>query len=196
MPTAYTAPVADGTVTDLRTFALRCAHAFVNYDTPLDSPLQQREPSAYRAQELAKATARLAALNMMSLDEAITACDAAEAEANADDARYAANRAETRVRYEAMLAAVHAWAVPTDLDELKRLMVSQINECIRVECADLPPRYRPEIAPEIWLAQEKHSLAQSIAHLAGEIEADHARCARENAWIDALYASLPAPEKP
>jgi hypothetical protein len=67
MPTGYTADVQNGTVTELRDFALSCARAFgaciMMRDDPPGTPIpDQFEPSSYYRIECEKAQAELSRL--------------------------------------------------------------------------------------------------------------------------------------
>lgn len=197
MPTGYTAEVADGKVTDFRTFALRCARAFgatiMQRDDPSADPPKRREPSDYAAKRLVEDRARLAEVNAMTVEQAEAAATAEYEKAMADEEKYAANRRATRSRYEAMLAKVVLWEPPTaDHVGLKKFMEEQIRESISFDCAEYPSRLQ-RLNGRDWLEREQKRLVESIGRNAQSQAEEEARCAGANAWIDALYASLDTP---
>src|SRR5690348_5408929 len=73
MPTGYTAEVAEGKVTDFRTFALRCARAFgatiMQRDDPTHDLPKMREESSHHRDELARWQQRYSDLLLMSHEE-------------------------------------------------------------------------------------------------------------------------------
>ena len=117
MPTGYTADVGDGKVTDFVAFALNCARNFGALmhmrDDSTDAEIREDEPSTYSRDGLAKAKARLAHLDLLSIDEA-----GAESTLEYEESLRGFNerkreRGATRQRYEEMLELVRAWEPPT-----------------------------------------------------------------------------------
>lgn len=198
-PTGYTAPVADGKVTDFATFALACARAFGALapmrDASPDAPVPDRfEPSDHYARELAKARARLEQLGRMSPELAAHNAEEAYQRALGDHTRYLAGQMETRRRYQAMLDRVHAWTPPSkDHEELKKFMVDQLAESLRFDC-----EWRPEAPRRLsgreWLEQEIERSERDVKYHATEHGEEIARTARRNTWIAQLRQSLDATE--
>jgi hypothetical protein len=195
MPTGYTAAVADGKVTDFRTFALRCARGFgaavMQRDNPMDELPKHREESGFYARTLREAEADAARLAAMSLDEAqvAMAAEIAEEEARIVEAR--GTTSETNSRYEAMLAQVLQWEPPSpDHIEFRDFMVTQL----RLSIGTFTERYwREEDRPAAvgdWLAARRVKAAGRIEQYQKEVAEERERCRNANAWIDALYASL------
>lgn len=201
MPTGYTADVGDGNVTDFRTFALRCARQFgacvMQRDDKMDEPPKHREPSDYNAKGLATARARLAELDTFTLDDAQRAAQAEFDAAIKSHNEYAAKRAETKVRYEAMLAEVDRWTPPTaEHVGMWDFMRKQLLESIDFDCRSYGSG--PELLTAVaWLEAAKEKARHDVAyHAKGDAE-EQERCASSNRWIDALYASLPSsPDSP
>lgn len=198
MATGYTADVAEGTVTDFRTFALRCARAFgatiMQRDNPSDEPPKHRTVSEFYTNAVPEAEAELASLRSLTLAEAQAAMGAERESITRQRAEYIAEKTAKRARYEAMLSEVEAWAAPTrDHLGLKSFMLEQLQESIRFDCGDSlwPPLPEEETVGE-WL-QDKIELAEdTLQRLRKELAAEEERCRAANAWIDALYESLNA----
>lgn len=194
MPTGYTAAVEDGTVTDFRTFALRCARAMgacvMQRDDPMDAPPKLRVESKYYAEAVERDEARVAELSAMTPAEADNAARAEYDRQLTRNAEYDIREAAIRGRYNAMLTAVMEWEPPTPEHEgLKDFMRQQLVESRKFDCG--PPWPEPvRQTGAAWLAEQKQkaheSLARSIKGLADERE----RVAGANAWIGALYDSL------
>jgi len=199
MPTGYTADVADGKVTDFRTFALRCARQFgatvMQRDEPMDVLPKLREESDYAKQGLAKAEADLARLNRMTLKEA----EAVQAREHYEQARSneegRRDHRTKRDRYTAMLAAVRRWKAPTaDHRGLKKFMIDQLEESIRFDCNDEWLEEKPLETPEAWLEEKKRRARDSIKRDAQDVAEERMRVASANQWIQALWESLPREE--
>lgn len=194
MPTGYTADVGDGKVTDFRTFALQCARNFgatiMQRDDPASELPKLREESDYYAKRVAEAEARIAQLAKMTPEEATLAAQADSEKRLAEHERYAENRRQTRVRYEAMMEKVRAWQPPTPGHEsMKKFMLSQLTESIEFDCAGYAPYPHP-IHTEAWLQQEREKAHHDLEYAIKSRGEEQVRCANANAWIRALYASL------
>jgi hypothetical protein len=200
VPTGYTAAVADGEITDLRTFALTCARgmgALVTMrDEPFDAPIPDRlEPSTgYYDEALAKARADLARLNQMTDAE----CAAAQAEERVAEERaqteYAARKADQRARYEAMLAQVEAWT--TEAEGIRDFMLEQLRQSIDFDCSTYEREPAPILTPGEWRHERLKKLAKDIGHHEEQRAAEVARTENRNRWLNALRASLPPPPAP
>jgi len=196
MPTGYTADVADGKVTDFRTFALTCARAFgatvMQRDDPLSEMPKHREMPDFYGEWLAKSEAEQARLGAMTLDEAEIEMAAERDAAIAYRDEYLARKAAERARYESMLAEVEAWEPPTfDHAELKSFMAKQLRESIDFDCGGSYEPAVPDIrSAQAWLADKRAKAAADVARNLKSIAEEQERCDSANAWIDALYASL------
>lgn len=195
MPTGYTADVADGKVTDFRTFALRCARQFgatiMQRDDPLDEPPKHREPSDYYEKQLAQAKARYAELVAMTPEQAEDAARAEYGQRRAQAAEWQRKKDETRNRYNAMLAEVMAWEPPTaEHVGLKKFMIDQLVESRKFDCHNYASDEVERLDGADWLERERTRTFESIGRYAKEVAEEQARCDGANAWIDALYASL------
>lgn len=195
MPTGYTASVADGKVTDFRTFALQCARQFgacvAQRDDPMDAPPKLVEPSQYHAKALAEAEARLVELQAMTVEEAGKQADAEHAKAVEERERYRNTRRDTQRRYEAMIEKVETWKSPTsDHAELRLFMLSQLRESMDFDCREYDQPPLVHLSGEAWLVKRRGELAASIGRHREEHRKELERTAERNAWIQALYDSL------
>jgi hypothetical protein len=198
MPTGYTAGVADGTISDFQTFALRCARAFgatiLMRDDPMDAPIPDEfQPSSFYADALSAAKEKLANLKSLTSAEAEASRDAAHRESLASWERRVAERTETRNRYQEMLAQVVQWEPPTaEHLELKTFMVKQLRESIDFDCSDSYDE-RPNVTPVTeWLVQQTDRAARDVERYAAEHAKELERTASRNAWVKALRESLSA----
>ena len=196
MPTGYTAPVQDGTITEFSEFAMSCARAFgaciTMRDDPADAPIPDAfESGDYHVRALKEAQAELATIEAMSDAEVDTAaradCDEqARAWDELEDRKF-----QTRLRYAAMLEKIEAWSEPTsDHIEFKKFMRSQIEESLRFDCGP-PYGKRPEqVGPKAWLAAKRASLNRDIAYHAKEQAEEIERARKRTEWVQALRKSL------
>src|SRR6185437_10291153 len=195
MPTGYTADVADGKVTDFRTFALRCARAMgatiLQRDEPMDAPPRLAEPSDFYAKHEREL------LDKLCLLDAMTEADAQrqqneEAIARAKlraDSRH--KRRQTRQRYEEMIRDTEAWVPPTaDHAGLKKFMLEQLRDSVKLDCSEYAEEEPAPESPAQWLARQRAQTAKDIGRAQSEYAAEVSRANGRNAWIQALYTSL------
>lgn len=196
MPTGYTHDVAEGKVTDFRTFALQCARAFgatiMQRDDPGNEPPKLREESPFYAENLAEAEARFAEVDGMRSEDAERGASAAYEKAMTFFREQVADRTEKLNRYNAMLAEAVAWAPPTPEHEgLRKFMIDQLTEGRRFDCnyeVDEPKR----MSANEWLAKEFAEAARGVNYARKSLQEEQKRVRGANAWINALYDSLGA----
>lgn len=193
MPTGCTAAVADGEVTTLREFTLKCARAFIGQrDDPPDAeiPKVQTPDVARHLEALDAARTRLHWLRSLPavrvIAEATAALDAA-------DAARAARRAKTRAtqeRYVAMLAQVATWKTSPQLEPLRAFMLQQLCESMRYDCEEPnePDPTRPGSAT--WYVEETRQAEWTINYHEKSIAEAYERAEAGTAWLTALWASL------
>lgn len=198
MPSGYTCDVADGKVTDFRTFALRCARAFgaciEQRDNPSDEPPKPRTPSSYYAEREVEHRKRLAELQGMTAEaieaEAARVHDKHEAMMR----QWAEERRAKRERYEAMLVKARKWVAPTpEHDGLRKFMIDQLQESIQFDCGGKDEQPTPRPTAQEWYAEALRRETQEIAYCEKHRREDEERVRGANAWIEALYRSLDAP---
>jgi hypothetical protein len=194
MPTGYTAKLYEGAEQTPRDFILACARAFgatiMQRDEDPDVPPRPREASTHEAEQAAKYNAELAEVKAWTNDEADDAAAASYAKEFAAWQESQIRSQAIRTRYLGMLTKIERWTAPTSEHEgLKKFMVEQLRESIRFDCDDRP-------APVGMTGHEfRAQRIKSLTHMATSYE----KYAREeiervdgaNAWISALYQSLP-----
>lgn len=197
MPTGYTAAVQDGTITELRPFAMQCARAFGALITMRDDPHDAKIPhkfepdTRYYDERVAEAQEKLSNLPHMSPAE----CDAAASAGHEQEVAAWRVRAQTRElqrqRYEDMISKAHAWRPPEAVLGLKDFMLEQLTKSIDFDCNI--GKYDPEPTPKNgneWQAAQikdaQRDLSYGLEERAKEIE----RIADRNLWLDALRVSL------
>lgn len=140
-------------------------------------------------------TDRLAEYTQWTDEQAQEDSDASYAKAKADYAEYLSGVAGRRERYSAMLTEIRAWEPPTpDHVELKKFMIQQIESCwSETEVSDYysTPLGCPGAR---WRARRIAEAEKEIAYHTCELENDKSRNKMRNAWLKALYASLPKQE--
>lgn len=196
MPTGYTAPVADGEVTEFADFAMECARAFGALVTMRDSPEatipDEFEPNtSYHDEKLAKAKADLEMISAMSAEECRRQAEAAFEKVREQRLEAGLERTAQLGRYEAMLAKVRQWTPPTpDHVGLKDFMVQQIEESIRFDCSPINwPEY-PQLAPEEWRAERLAKAQRDIEYHTEERAKEVKRARERTEWVRALRQSL------
>lgn len=201
MPTGYTAPVQDGSITDLADYALMCARAFGamvllrDSDQSLEATRRYveeqtyAEASGYYVDALRKSKDRLAELRLMTDTEALAASQAAHDEVVASNERSEEKRVVELARYEAMIEKVEAWEPPTeDHDKFKEFMLSQLRESVEFDCR---PFSMP--APDVsltWRDDEIERELRNVKRCEGEIAKEAERNAGRIGWVTALLDSL------
>lgn len=197
MPTEYTARVADGSVTDFRTFALTCARAFgpciLQRDQAISVLPELREVAFYYRESVALATARLARVSGMTLQDAEVASEAEWKERDAQFQQSLDDAAVQENRYNAMRANVVQWEAPTsDHQALKTFMLDQLREGKKWDAQSYltPPLKR---TAESWLVLEQAAAQLDLEHATRNFAEEQERCDKANAWITALYDSLSSP---
>lgn len=195
MPTGYTAEITSNPDFTVRQFIINCARAFGacmhQRDEASTSPPRHREMGTFEAERVKKTEAALAESASTTLEQA-AALAKADFEAKLKHWRESyERRGRDRCAYLEMRQKIEAWTPPTEEHvDLRKFMLSQIDDSIRFDCDYDWPAPLPE-APAVWLAahreRDERALASAKKGLADETE----RVRKANAWIDALYASLP-----
>lgn len=195
MPTGYTAGVADGKITDLRSFALQCARGMgaliMMRDLPLDAPIPERfEPSDYYAKKVEEGRAERDALYAMSEDEATAAARAEYQQKLAAKKAHFAEREGRRAKYEAMIALVEAWQRAPE--GLKEFMLDQLHSGMDFDCPQNDHYWDEPIllSGAEWKAAKLERVQEALIRDAAEQAKEIERTEGRNAWIAQLRASL------
>ena len=196
MPTGYTAPVADGTVTKFPEFAMRCARAFGALvemrDEAMGAPIPEKLPvSSYHQTAANESRDRLKELRAMSEATANKRAAALFLQSMDEYERSKKERIATVRRYNDMLNRVRAWRPPSkDHQGLKEFMVEQLTESLRYE--GLPdeswkPKHQTGAA---WLEEELDRTLKNIAYHEEQHAQDVKRAAERTEWVQQLRESL------
>lgn len=201
MPSGYTAPVQDGTITEFADFAINTSRAFGSLVLLRDSDQSLEATKKYIAEgaylekngfyekSLQEAKERLAEIEGMTDEEVLAAAQKEHDDAVAYNRKTNTKNEEERARYEAMLEKVRAWTPPTEEHvEFKNFMETQLVESIKFDCAHYEIKV-PSVSTG-WRDQQIATLKQRIESYADEIEKTRKRDEGRLRWVTDLIASL------
>lgn len=139
MPTGYTAPVADGKITELKDFAATCAREFmpfIHQRDEHDSPLRMPEPLENSYYERSLEEAKDEQAEWLSFTEEEKYAHWSDyfnrTEKRNNEAIAEKNRVE--VRYRDMLAQVQSIDAPGNVQSFKDFLIDQLKESIDFDC--------------------------------------------------------------
>lgn len=197
MPTGYTHAVADGTVSDLRTFALVCARGMGALVTMRDDPSNAEIPrrfeidTEYRDAKISDARRRLEDLSAMSKDDIVAACDVYNEKVAADRRKRVEDNNAQHARYVAMIVQVEQWTGAPE--GLRDFMLRQLRDSLDFDCPKDPTKYMPSPKlPDEWHAGEMEAAQRDIRYHEQQRVEEIERIKARNAWLDQLFAALPA----
>lgn len=195
MPSGYTSGVADGTVTDLRSFALICARGMgaliMMRDEPINVPIPESfQPSDYHSRRLEESQAWVAELEAMSPDQVKASAEKWNEENEAYRIKLVAENNVRRHRYFSLIAQTEAWKGAPE--GLKDFMLSQLRDSLRFDVSDDPLRYAPEAKTHAeWLSHELWEAKRRVQYHTFEHAKEVSRTEERNAWLAQLRAALP-----
>jgi hypothetical protein len=195
MPTGFTASVADGTVTDLETFALTLARGMgalvMMRDEPWDTPIPDAfEPSDYYTKRLVELKAereRVEGLFGAQLEAEVQKLTDEYYEAEAKSRQ---RHEEQKQRYLDMIAKVEAWQGAPE--GIKSFGLSQLRDSLNFDCRE-PFKYYgvlPDPDPENWKQQKLEDIEKDILYHAKNHAEEVERTESRNRWIKQLKESL------
>ena len=196
MPTGYTAPVLDGTITELRDFAYLCAHNFdaliSEREKPLTPTLPEHVPvNDYYFNTLTRDEKELDRLTCMSEQEAELEALKSYEDELVRRREMQAKRDADRARYEAMLEKARAWNPPTDQHfELRRFMIEQLTKAIDFDCGSLYTSPVKKYTGAEWLQLRTDSARRMVERSRESWRKQTEGADRTNAWIKALRESF------
>lgn len=195
MPTGYTAGVADGSINDLKTFALQLARGMgalvMMRDEPWDAPIPDRfQASRYnkdRLNELKEEREEIRNLEGGSLTSAwYKAYNEADTARNKAEARHY----EQRDRYLAMISLVEDWTGAPE--GIKEFALAQLDSGYEFDCKAPYKSYAtpvPDTAVE-WKQQKLERIETDILYHAKAYAEECERTESRNIWIKQLKESL------
>lgn len=197
MPTGYTADVADGKITDFRTYALQCARAFgacvMLRDEPLSDEIPEFQPSDHYEKSLADAQKQFAEFNAMTLPEKRALFEKKTAESIEQAKEGIARNQQQLDRYNAMLKEAKAFKAPTsDHAEYAKFLVTQLEESIRFDCgSDFWQKQLDErLDFDEWCDARFASMVRDMAYYRKQLKQEIERTNSRNKWVADLKKSL------
>lgn len=196
MPTSYTAPVADGTITDLRRFAMLCARAFgatiSMRDDPMSAPIPMViEPDGYYRRRHQQAVAEVLRLQRLSPMEAQREMQQEHSAAMARWRDSTWNDARQVVRYQTMIEHVDAWQPPSlEHENFKAFMLQQLRDSLKFDCGG---RFRPMPRLQRWPEWLRGAIAEAMDNINWQRkrrEEDVQRAVNATSWLALLRVSL------
>jgi len=135
MPTGYTAPVEDGTITTLEEYGLRCARAFgwcigMREESLSRPPPTELKPDAYHKNALKAAERALVEAEALTDDAADKATEKAHKREIVRHAERKKRHDLEESRYRAMHAKVTAWKPAPGYTALRNMMLEQLETCM------------------------------------------------------------------
>lgn len=194
MPTGYTQAVQNGTITDLKEYAMSCARAFgaciMMRDDPADAEIPEEFPASdYHAKALVEAQNELAMFDAMLEPDLRARYDADQAAAEKSHRESCRRKQTERARYEAMLKQVNEWNAPSDDHaEFKKFMASQLNESIKFDCTEYDRESPADF--ETWKAKTRENLSWYVDYHAKGHAEEIERTNQRNQWIRLLRESF------
>lgn len=193
MATGYVHLVADGEITTVREFALKCSYAMMPMVALRDDDHRKEPPRelpldlTYYEERLVEAQTRLDSLAMMTDAEREATVEAEYQEELKRAREYDAQADIEYDRVKAMRAKVEAWEGGPE--GLKAFMLSQIQTSLGrtdapYRAVDHVTRRDPDDA---WRRAVK-----DVGEMHGNIEREKALHKSRNAWLAQLWTSLPA----
>lgn len=193
MPTGYTYEVAEGKVTELRDFAMRCARgmgALIDMrDERSDAPIPEKlKASTYHADHAKEDQAEIDEITAMTMEECRTAALAEQEREVLSICEYQKAEDAKAERYTAMIAKVEAWQGAPD--GIKEFMLKQLRDSFEYDCRTTTWTAPKLKEPEEWRNERLDTLRKSLERHIAEQAADDARTAERQAWLDQLRESL------
>jgi len=186
MANGYTWGVKDGTIIDLKTFALNTVKLNLRDGIPDDSV------DSYYYDSVARAEVRLGGILLTTPEQATRA--AAEAHQGQLDQRVSSNENYTQVRqrYDAMLAQVRAWQAPTPKHEpFRALLEQQLLEAIKFDCHESPATEPPLLlSGDEWLKRSIAGAETELEWARQRLREQEERVAEQKIWYTQLVESL------
>lgn len=195
MPTGYTAPVVDGTITKFSDFAMSCARAFGALihmrDESNDVPIPEKIPEYTYAQDrLRELRKERTDFHLMSGGELEIMYETAMAERKRYAEECTLSTRASNARIAAMVKQVEAWVPPTpEHVGLKDFMISQLEMSY---ASEREPQGIPPL--DLWRADKLADFERDIRYYTEDAEKEKKRNEERQKWLDNLRGSLPKEE--
>ena len=197
MPTGYTRILFDKPGTTFAEFAQRCArafgHAIAMRDRPLDEPLEDAVVSPFFREEIESIGKKLGVLCSMSPEEVEQRFQDAKSAAAESNAQLAASCEAACRTLDAMTKSVADWSPPSSHEELRRFMLSQLQDSRPLPyAAPIPSGSSAD-----WWAADISATCEGLKRAVDRWQKAREVAADSNRWIASLRRSLePKPAAP
>ena len=196
MPTGYTESIKNGIT--FKQFIMQCARAMgacvEMRDDPWDKPIPEKfEGSTYHLDHLTEAQRELNRVRLMTDAEIEPLEERNRIEEIERIKQYALEKAELKLKYEAMLDQVNDWEPPSsDHENFKKFMQDQIKDSIDHDC---DPNCCWGEAPikksvEEWRAARIKELEHDIEYHTKANNDEVKRVSDRNRWVYQLRQSI------
>lgn len=157
-------------------------------------PQREEKLSPQYAEQIEETKARIARLASMTLEEADQQAEA-EYQSRLESQRMSREAsAATRRVYEDALSSVEKWRPPSRQHrQLKDVIEQALHE--QISRQNWMPERPTRRTGETWLAEARDNAAKCLELDKKWLSEETERIAKRNAWVEALYASLPEPAK-
>lgn len=203
MPTGYTAYIQDGSITEFKDFAIKCARAFgaciTMRDDSMDAEIPEKfESDHYYENALNKANEDLIRWQKYSRGAKLKLFDKYIVSTLSIETKAIEEKMLHKDRYEKMLQKVRKWNPPSsDHIEFKNFMISQIEDSIKWDC---DTKYNQEridkantISFEEWCKIELDNIKWNIEYYSANLTKEKENLDSRNKWISQLRKSLQSP---
>lgn len=145
MPTGYTSKIYDGDQTTVEQYAKTCLVAFLgeSYQNIADTPgkiplltLDEFSSYTYYKDNVDRAESELKKKLAFTEDDWIEYGNTVYNAKIKNNKDYIANAEKIGERYKSMMELVNNWVAPSNLQELKKFMISQLNSAYKFDVVD------------------------------------------------------------
>lgn len=194
MPTGYTAPVQDGTITDVKDFAASCARAFGAFIHQRDDSMRDRltyppkPDNSYYNRALDNAIEADKDWRSLSEADKYLRWSNYYTQRKVEKHEALAKKAQHSARYESMLAQVESIDVPSKLQNFKDFMIEQLNSSIEADCGN--PEWTESWYTPLeygqWCDEQERKIARDLSYYAEELRKDNERYAERVEYINLM----------
>lgn len=162
-------------------------------DDSADAPISlEVTPSDYHEKELANAKVEYASLQKLTAKQISAKCKAEYNKSVKNWNKSCKEKVALRKKYEAMLEKCIAFVAPTpDHENLKKMMIDQINESIKWDCTPYPEFKPKQHTNSEWLKIRVDSALRDINYHTEGVAEEKTRCKGREDWLKALNAVVP-----
>jgi hypothetical protein len=197
MPTGYTAPVEDGTVTDVKDFAAACARAFGAFmhqrDERMDAVLRYPDlDTKFYDEGLVNAKAEISRWQQMSEEDKYKEWSEYAKTQTVQRHKAKATAATKRARYESMLAQVEEVDTPSILENFKNFMVEQLESSIKHDCGNdgFEDRFYGVLSFSEWCDRKAEAVLRDATYYDEQAQKARKRHKESCDFIDTMAATF------